>query len=222
MALTAPERKPGEASAAQAGPAPAPVSVSEAPAERRTVTTVEDAFAAFDAAAPEGWRVELIEGEIRVVPLANAGHERIIAKITEQTIIRRHEAKPSGERLRLWYGVGLLIPGASPGGKAIPDLVITPEDAFDDEVHFHPPAQVLLVAEVTSRSTGDIDRKAKLLGYARAGIPQYLLIDRDADTATLFSEPEGEVYNRQVAVTLSSGKLELPEPLGFVLDTSEF
>ncbi|MEU6854887.1 hypothetical protein ABZ901_33755 [Actinacidiphila alni] len=46
-------------------------------------------------------------------------------------------------------------------------------------------------------------------------------VDREADTAALFSEPEGEAYGRRVSVKLS-GKLELPEPLGSVLDTGEF
>ena len=181
---------------------------------------MEEAFEALDAAVPEGWRVELIEGDIHVVPPANAGHERIVEKITEQAIVARHEAKRDQE-LRLWHGIGLLVPGASPTGRVVPDLIVSPADAFDDDVDFHPPTPVHMVGEITRQSTGTVDRTAKLRDYARAGIPHNLLVDRDAGTTTLFSEPEGEAYARQVVVKLS-GKLELPEPLGFVLDTSEF
>lgn len=174
----------------------------------------EEAFAAVGATAPEGWRVELIEGEIRVVPLDDGKHAEIVSEITGQM----HDQHTG---LRSYRGIGLRLPREPFEDKVIADLVVAPKRSLADHEHYHPPGIALLVAEVTSRSTGDSDRKGKLRGYARAGIPHYLLIDREADTATLFSEPEGETYVRRVSVKLS-GKLELPEPLGFVLDTSEF
>lgn len=199
MEVTAPEREP-----------------EVAMDKRSVVANVEEAFDAIDASLPEGWRVELIEGEIHVVPPANGEHEEIVTEIAEQVTAGRHE-----KALRTYQGIGLHIPDASHTGKVIPDLTIAPKGSFADRGDYHDPTQVLLVGEVTSRSTGDADRKGKLRGYARARIPHYLLIDREADTATLFSEPEGEAYTRQVVIKLS-GKLELPEPLGFVLDTGEF
>jgi Uma2 family endonuclease len=182
--------------------------------KRNAVASVEEAFDAIDASLPEGWRVELIEGEIHVVPPANGEHEEIVSEITGQ--FRDHR-----KDLARYTGIGLRLPGGSSGDRVIPDVAIAPKGSFADDQEYHAPTGVLLVAEITSRSTGDSDRKGKLRGYARAGIPHYLLIDREAETATLFSEPEGEAYVRQVVVKLS-GKLELPEPLGFVLDTGEF
>jgi Uma2 family endonuclease len=200
MALTAPEREP------EVDPA-----VSR---KRRGAVSVEEAFEVFDAAAPEGWRVELVEGDIRVTPPANGEHEEIVAEIVEQ--VRDHR-----KEFRSYTGVGLLLPGGPPGDKVVPDLVVAPKGTFANEQEYHAPTDIVLVGEVTSRSTGDRDRKAKLHSYARAGIPHYLLIDRDANSATLFSKPDGKTYSRQVVVALSN-KLELPDPLGFVLDTSEF
>ncbi|GAB2829222.1 Uma2 family endonuclease [Streptomyces daliensis] len=200
MALTAPERE------------------SDAVVDGSKVPSVEDAFEAFDAAAPEGWRVELVEGEIRVVPPANGEHEEIVSELSHQVTVR---GTGTEETLRNFTGLGLLIPGASPTGKIIPDLVVAPKGSFSDGQEFHDPSPALLVGEVTSRSTGDIDRGPKLRGYARAGIPVYLLIDREADEVVVHSEPKGEEYTRRVQAKFSK-KIALPDPLGFELDTAEF
>ncbi|MEN8649387.1 hypothetical protein ABCR94_01715 [Streptomyces sp. 21So2-11] len=58
-------------------------------------------------------------------------------------------------------------------------------------------------------------------GYARAGIPVYLLIDREAERAVLCTEPAGDDYGSKVPYKLSE-KIPLPDPLGFDLDTSGF
>ncbi|MFF3753957.1 Uma2 family endonuclease [Streptomyces sp. NPDC002018] len=178
--------------------------------------SVEAAFDVFDAAAPEGWRVELIEGEIHVTPLVDGEHEEIVSELNGQVAVRRKDP-----RLRGYTGLGLFVPGASVSGKIVPDLVIAPKGSFTDEFEYHDPASMLLVAEVTSRSTGDNDRVKKIRGYARAGIPVYLLIDREAGQAVLCTLPVGEAYSRKVSYKISE-TVPLPEPLGFELDTSEF
>ncbi|MFE7127613.1 Uma2 family endonuclease [Streptomyces sp. NPDC057617] len=176
--------------------------------------TVEAAFDVFSAAAPAGWRVELIEGEIHVAPPANGEHEEIVSELSGQ--VRDHR-----KDLGRYTCIGLYVPGASVTGKIVPDLVIAPKGSFADTLEYHDPAPVLLIAEVTSRSTGDNDRVKKIRGYARAGIPVYLLIDREADQAVLCTVPFGEDYKRKVPYKLSE-PVPLPEPLGFELDTGEF
>lgn len=103
----------------------------------------------------------------------------------------------------------------------MPDLVIAPKGSFADELEYHDPAPVLLVAEVTSRSTAENDRVKKIRGYARAAIPIYLLVDREANQAVLCTIPVGEDYKRKVPYKLSE-KIPLPAPFGFDLDTAEF
>ncbi|KUL65512.1 hypothetical protein ADL28_06370 [Streptomyces violaceusniger] len=181
-----------------------------------TASSVEEAFVALSAAAPEGWRVELIEGEIHVVPPANGEHEEIVSEVADQVTSRR-----TNKELRTRTGLGLLVPEASATGKVVPDIVIAPKGSFDDSLEYHDPGAVMLVGEVTSHSTADNDRGPKLRGYAAAGIPFYLLIDRERKQAVLHSLPAGKRYTRKVEVDISQ-PLSLPEPLGFDLDTSEF
>ncbi|POX42024.1 hypothetical protein C3486_07080 [Streptomyces sp. Ru73] len=178
--------------------------------------SVEDAFDALSAAAPKGWRVELIEGQIHVVPPPNGRHEEIVTEVVDQVAGRRKD-----RALRTYTGIGLHIPRASGTGKVIPDLIIAPKGSFDTDALWHDPGPVLLVGEVTSDSTAANDRIKKLQGYARAGIPCYLLIDRTAGSAVLCTEPAGDHYGRVETVEFSK-VLTLPEPLGFDLDTSEF
>ncbi|WP_326580357.1 Uma2 family endonuclease [Streptomyces sp. NBC_00481] len=181
-----------------------------------TGASVEQVFQLFSATAPRGWRVELIEGEICVTPPANGEHEEMVSELTEQVIDRRRD-----RALRNYTGIGLNVPGASMTGHVVPDLAIAPKGAFDDKQEWHDPSAVLLVAEITSTSTGDRDRETKILGYARAGIPLYLLIDREEAGVTVFSEPSGDRYAKAAKHKLGL-VVPLPAPLGFDLDTAEF
>ncbi|GGO49781.1 hypothetical protein GCM10012287_27930 [Streptomyces daqingensis] len=192
----------------------APERESDVVADDSMGSSVENAFDALSAAAPEGWRVELIEGEIHVVPPANGEHEEIVSEVSGQ--VRDHR-----KELGRYTGLGLYVPDASPTGKVVPDLVIAPKGSFGDAAEYHDPAPVLLVGEVTSPSTGRQDRGPKLRGYARAGIPCYLLIDREAEEAVVYSEPSDGAYTRSAEAKLSK-VVELPEPLGFELDTGQF
>jgi Uma2 family endonuclease len=79
---------------------------------------------------------------------------------------------------------------------------------------------VLMVAEVTSYDcdTDRRDRVEKPRAYAEAGIPVYLLIDRDSCEVTVHSEPDGVRYEK--TQTVPFGKpIVLPEPVGVALDT---
>ncbi|MFC8239730.1 Uma2 family endonuclease [Streptomyces chartreusis] len=179
-------------------------------------SSVETAFERLSAAAPRGWRVELIEGEIYVTPPANGEHEEIVSEVTDQVSERRRDRS-----LRNYTGIGLNVPGASDTGHVEPDLVIAPKGSFDDQEQWHDPASVLLVAEVTSTSTAERDRAKKIHGYARAGIPVYLLIDREEGEITVYSDPSGDAYTQNPKYKLGLA-VPLPEPLGFELDTAEF
>jgi hypothetical protein len=75
-----------------------------------------------------------------------------------------------------------------------------------------------------SKSNASQDRVSKPAAYATAGIPLYLLVDRWAPggpTATLYGEPEGEVYRVLRAVKFGD-PIELPEPFDVIIDTGEF
>jgi Uma2 family endonuclease len=166
-----------------------------------------EAFLALDT--PAGFRAELIESEIVVTPPPRGDHESIVSEISAWV-----PSKYPG--LRVFTTLGL----ATPGGMFIPDLAVAPKGAFVDRESWHEPGGVLLVAEVTS-SRPELDRNAKRRGYAGAGIPLYLLVDRDQDQVTIFSEPHDGDYHHRVTVIMGD-KLELPDPVAGTLDTAEF
>ncbi|MFF2778714.1 Uma2 family endonuclease [Streptomyces sp. NPDC058052] len=188
---------------------------SEDPNDREGAT-VEETFELFSAQAPKGWRVELIDGEIYVVPPAKGPHEKIVTELVEQVIARRTD-----KELRNSTGIGLHLPGGNGTLRVIPDLVVAPRDSFDAPREWHAPDPVLLVAEVASPSTASRDRVLKIRAYARAGIPVYLLIDREADEVVVCSEPVGDDYTHKSLHKLGA-EVPLPAPLGFSLDTAAF
>ncbi|MER5205044.1 Uma2 family endonuclease [Streptomyces sp. NPDC002825] len=197
-------------------PLPVPgESFSEGMPDREGAST-QETFELFNALAPKGWRVELIEGEIYVVPPANGEHEEIVTEVVEQVIARRTDRE-----LRNFTGVGLSLPGINETVRVIPDLVIAPKGSFDDQQEWHAPDPVLLVADVTSSSTASRDRVQKIRAYARAGIPLYLLIDREAGEAVVCSEPAGDDYGHKSIHKLGT-VVPLPAPLGLDLDTGAF
>ncbi|WP_194236225.1 Uma2 family endonuclease [Streptomyces acidicola] len=54
-------------------------------------------------------------------------------------------------------------------------------------------------------------------GYARAGIPVHLLIDREEGEVTVYAEPSGDAYAQGPKYKLGLA-VPLPAPLGFDLD----
>ncbi|MEV5309222.1 Uma2 family endonuclease [Streptomyces sp. NPDC052610] len=172
-----------------------------------------EGFLALDT--PEGFRAELIEGEIVVTPPPDGDHEDCIGLIVEQVHLQ------SATRMQFAGTKGLKLDG-SPKDHVIPDGTFAPRERrlYRGADPWMPCDGVSMVLEVTS-TRPQADRETKRRCYARGGIPLYLLIDRTASSVTLFSDPEKGDY-RQV-LTLPFGKpLPLPAPFGFDLDTGDF
>lgn len=175
-----------------------------------------EGFLALDT--PEGFRAELIEGEIVVTPPPDGDHENYIELVVHQVYRRsRTDMQFSGNK-----GLKLKSGGACPKNHAIPDGTFAPRERhlFQGAEPWMPCDGVALVVEVTS-SKPQADREAKRHCYARGGIPLYLLIDREASSVTLFSDPEGDDYREHC--TRPFGKaVALPEPFAFDLETADF
>lgn len=167
---------------------------------------------------PEGFRAELIEGEIVVTPPPDGDHEDYIELVLDQVYGNsRTKMQFSGTK-------GLKMPsgGDSPKNHVIPDATFAPKALrlYRGKGSWMPCDGVAMVLEVTS-SKPKADREAKRRCYARGGIPLYLLVDREASSITLFSDPEKGDYRQHC--TFPFGKpLALPEPFAFDLDTTEF
>ncbi|MFE1546560.1 Uma2 family endonuclease [Streptomyces sp. NPDC058718] len=128
-------------------------------------------------------------------------------------------------RIGVYSGIGLRVPPGGPGervdGRVAPDLTLALRGSFRNKVVWQTPDPVLLVTEVTSAFTAHRDRVQKARSYARAGIPVYLLIDRETDEVVVHSEPSGDDYAHKSVHKLGK-PVPLPAPLGFTLDTAAF
>ncbi|MER8068787.1 Uma2 family endonuclease [Streptomyces sp. NPDC094034] len=159
-------------------------------------------------------RLEFINGRIGFKGVTDGDHSEIIRWLQKRCM----QVRPD---LWLYAGgeLGLLVE-AYRKGRAKPDAVLAPEGNFAGQGDWADPARVLMTVEVTSydSDTDKRDRKEKPLAYAVAGIPLYLLIDRDDCTVTVHSRPAPEGYRcRQVA---NFGEtVTLPDPVGIELDT---
>ena len=167
---------------------------------------------------PEGYRAELIDGEIVVTPPPDGNHGRTIWRIVQQI------SRSSSTDMDYSPEAGLIVPsrGLPDEGRFIPDGVFAPAelDVFHNAPSWMSPDGVELVLEVTS-SRPDLDRNAKRSAYAEAGIPLYLLMDRQYRKVTLFSDPGHGDYS-QTNTAPFGRKLYLPEPFDFQLDTAPF
>ncbi|MEU5382797.1 Uma2 family endonuclease [Kitasatospora cineracea] len=159
-----------------------------------------------------GDRVQIVEGVIEPMP-AGWDHELAADGIRRQLSDRVRE-------LDCVMGSGDLdLPGSS--NWYVPDVAVVPA-ALARGSGALLSDQTLLVTEVTSDSDADTDRVVKRRRYAEYGAPLYLLIDRQDRACALFSEPGALGYTR-VAGPLPFGEpIELPEPFGLRVDTSEF
>ncbi|MET9447899.1 Uma2 family endonuclease [Streptomyces cinerochromogenes] len=165
---------------------------------------------------PEGSKVEIIEGIVTVSPAPAFRHNVIAARIQR----RLYSVIP--EDWEIFQTLAIAVPSRL--GMLIPDLVVAPVPEQPESDSHLPAALAELVVEVTSKSNAGHDRVSKPAAYATAGIPLYLLVDRWAPggpTVTLYGEPKGDVYRVLKAVKLGD-PVELPEPFGLTIDTSEF
>ncbi|MEE1771604.1 Uma2 family endonuclease [Streptomyces sp. JV185] len=170
---------------------------------------------------PEGWRAEIDEERIVLVPPPHAHHNGIAAKV------QRRLYRDLPEELEIYQTLGIHV--AALGKLYVPDLVVMPSELIDTaDPEINDPmdaAEALLIVEVTSKGNARDDRTKKCRAYARAGVPMYLLIDR-FDTrgamVTLFTEPNVDgTYKHSDPVPFGK-PLVLPEPFGTTLLTDEF
>ncbi|MGW4894220.1 Uma2 family endonuclease [Kitasatospora sp. NPDC004240] len=162
-------------------------------------------FLALDT--PPGYRAELIEGEIVVTPPPDGNHESAFAFVNRQ-LLRDAEidVHVSGTK-------GLI----TPGGRFVPDGTVCPVGWLKNAEPWADPSGVLLVFEVTSTNPHK-DRVQKRRGYAAAGIPCYLLVDRGEGLVTLFTQLVEGDYTDATRVPFGE-PLDLPAPFSFKLDT---
>lgn len=175
-----------------------------------------DFFLGLDT--PQGFRAELVEGEIVVTPPPDGDHEDYLG------IIGRQVTRRSATDIQISGYKGLVLSGADdqPADHVIPDATIAPYAMrlFRGAEPWMPSKGVAMVVEVTSSRPRN-DRVAKRHAYARGAVPLYLLVDRAKSAVTIFSEPKGDDYLSTHTAPFGD-PLPLPAPFSFDLDTAAF
>lgn len=162
---------------------------------------------------PEGYRVEIIEGSITVAATPFGKHASIVRWIRmaiEPTL-------PPDE-----FGFFENLTCEEPEiDRYVPDLGVWPVDFIDSEDDWIFDAELCAFAgEVTS--PGQVKRDyAKAAGYARAGVPVYLLVDRARRVCVVMTEPEGGVYKNRHEEPFGK-PVALPLETPVTIDTSRF
>jgi len=146
-------------------------------------------FLALAERAPEGVRLELLDGEVYEMAPIGSGHASLVTYLSK-TLERLY-----GDRALVYVQNPLRL---SPHSLPQPDLALLRprEDFYREKL---PEAEdVLLVVEV-SLSTWELDHGVKLPLYAEAGIIEVWLV-AEGDTLEVYREPKGGRYRHRLLV----------------------
>ncbi|GAA3071565.1 Uma2 family endonuclease [Streptomyces glomeratus] len=186
-----------------------------------------DLLIAIEEASKAPTRPEYIEGMAIVPPQANDNHNDGAFKLAVQFYTAGFDLAGMGNGYRAAQKDGSTM------ALLIPDFYVRRRKASElDESYrrahkgWYPIDMVALVGEVTS-TNHETDTGPKLRAYAAAGVPSYVLIDRNSKTAHCYSDPvlpsddpTHAYYAEEVKVQLGH-PLPLPAPYP-TLDTAPF
>ncbi|WP_442759471.1 Uma2 family endonuclease [Streptomyces pseudogriseolus] len=162
----------------------------------------------------DGFKAEIIRGNIVVSPWSKAFHLDVMELVCEQ--LRPH--LPAEHRIS--YGPFLYVfPGVE---RAYGSDIHAAHRSASRSTSSHLDGEALsFVAELTSSSTRDDDLTDKAETYGKAGVPVYLLLDMQGEQATVFSMPSAKGYEARETKPFGE-KLSVPAPFDCVLDTTNF
>lgn len=134
----------------------------------------------------DGYRYEIIEGELYMTPAPNIGHQRSSGELEYalQTFVKTRNL---GIVLHAPCDV-ILEPKATP---VQPDILFVAKERLDiiTEQNVHGPPD--LIIEILPPATRDFDREKKFALYEQAGVQEYWLVDPDHHTIEVFVLAEG-------------------------------
>ncbi|MEV5314493.1 Uma2 family endonuclease [Streptomyces sp. NPDC052610] len=179
--------------------------------QHRPQMSVEE-FEELERHAPETVRLEFIGGRVQVKPVTDGNHDHIIAWL--QRLCMQHRPE-----LWLYADRGMKVEGYRKG-RARPDGVLAPFGFPKGHGDWSGTEGVLMAVEVTSydSDTHQRDRVEKPDAYAAAGIPVYLLIDRDDRSVVVFNQPEDGRYRHEEKLPFGA-TVKLPDPVSLTFDT---
>ncbi len=141
----------------------------------------------------DGKRYELLEGDLLVSPSAKPRHQRIVSNLDRMF----------GRLEEQGFGQGYVAPL---------DVVFDRHNVFEPDVLFIRSERLGivteknvsgapdLVVEVLSDSTREVDLGRKLRAYSRFGVPEYWVVDPDANTMQIFHRENGALTDKGMLV----------------------
>ena len=135
-------------------------------------------------------RVELIDGEVIVLPPQGKAHLQAVRRLTERLVLQFHgRAFVSTQCPLILDGVGRVY--------LEPDLALLrlPQERHDDK--FVEPADVQLTIEISDSTLND-DRTDKLKRHADNGVLEYWIFNVGSDRLEVNREPEAGRYKTQL------------------------
>ena len=129
----------------------------------------------------DGWRYEIIEGELHMSPAPSADHQSIVAVLVRLIGVFIHQ-----------HDLGRVL--LAPIDVMLPDLAspVQPDVLVVLKANLHIIRRRVegvpdLVIEVLSPATARHDRTTKYRLYAEAGVTEYWIIDPDAGAADIYT-----------------------------------
>ncbi|GHE38191.1 Uma2 family endonuclease [Streptomyces capitiformicae] len=161
---------------------------------------------------PEGFKVEIVEGNIFMSPQRDT-HWEIILDIIEQLRTRY-------PRQRLKSDVRIDYPGYLNGFAT--DVTLLSEAAVKDAKGLWHHEDVEFVAEVISKKTAANDYGPKKIAYATAEVPVYLIADPYQGRCHIYTHPKNGDYITETTLPFGD-ELDLTDTvIGLTLRTDEF
>jgi Uma2 family endonuclease len=139
----------------------------------------------------EDERVELLEGVIVRMSPQNEPGARVVVLLT------RHLNRALGDEYQVRPQLPVTLP--SSGSEPEPDLAVV--KAADAQSRLDHPQTMLLAIEV-SLSSLRFGRKVKARIYARAGIPEYWIVNVEAEHVEVFRDPDPDAGAYRTTVTV--------------------
>jgi Uma2 family endonuclease len=162
-----------------------------------------DDLAVMIAADIHGHRYETSpEGALSVMPPPDSEHAAIASRLLVWLVIAGWPAE------QVLQAAGVRVPGPAGAGGRIPDLTLWSKP--QPRSVWLGIADLLLVIEIVSPGSEAMDEMVKRHEYARAGIPRYWVVDRDA-TQTVTLHRIGQTGEYEVTTKL---------PLAWLLNTA--
>ncbi|MCN9243299.1 Uma2 family endonuclease [Streptomyces sp. RY43-2] len=162
---------------------------------------------------PEGFRVEIVGGNVFMTPQRNT-HWQIIRRILWALEDR------FGREVMAFTDVRIDFPGDENG--FCPDVAMLKDSAREDDKGHWQYQDVEFVAEVISKSTAANDYGPKKTAYATAEVPVYLIADPYQGRCHLFTQPKNGDYLTELLVAFGADVDMTTTPLGLVLKTDDF